>query len=317
MWIAWLSPRLPRSDSRQGFRPPEDTPAGAVPLQAAKWSRLGNRNTWRTSPITVPAMTGPAPNRPVRLVPEARTAAASFLLASRSWASRRRDVGEELGGQLAARLDDRIRWPHLLKDPGGLAGADLPADPAGHQAGQHRVQPARGLVTGPGQVAVPLGPHLQHGGVVLGEHRAPGRGPQRRDRHRPGIVGVVLVGVTGLQQPHPGRQLGRHIQHLLTGSDQLLGQQMPQPGRALHRPGPPRPPRRPRQQLLRPGRAGVYLQLTQRLLTRADRHRGVRALMRAGPDHHFRHQPTPGPCCTRTGRPRRANPITVRARARL
>jgi hypothetical protein len=30
-----LSRRLPRSDSRQAFRPPEDTSTGAVPLQAA------------------------------------------------------------------------------------------------------------------------------------------------------------------------------------------------------------------------------------------------------------------------------------------
>ena len=59
-------------------------------MQAAKWPRLPNRKTWRTSPITVPAMTGPTPKMPVRLVPEALTAAASFLLVSRSWASRQR-----------------------------------------------------------------------------------------------------------------------------------------------------------------------------------------------------------------------------------
>src|SRR5689334_5456887 len=130
MWIAWLTRLLPRSDSRQTFfRSPDDTSTGAVPFQAAKWSRLGNRNTWRTSPITVPAITGPTPNRPVRLVPEARTAAASFLWVSRSWASRRRMSARELGGQLAARLDDRIRWPYLLEDAGGLPGADLPAHP--------------------------------------------------------------------------------------------------------------------------------------------------------------------------------------------
>jgi hypothetical protein len=40
--------------------------------------RSGNRNTWRTSPATVPAITGPTPKMPVRLVPEAFTAAASF-----------------------------------------------------------------------------------------------------------------------------------------------------------------------------------------------------------------------------------------------
>src|SRR5262249_53034100 len=41
------------------------------------------------------------------------------------------DVVEELAGQLAARRDDRIRWPELLEDAGGLAGADLLADPPG------------------------------------------------------------------------------------------------------------------------------------------------------------------------------------------
>jgi hypothetical protein len=41
LWMAWLIPRLPRSDSRRIARPPEGTSAGAVPLQAAKWSRSG------------------------------------------------------------------------------------------------------------------------------------------------------------------------------------------------------------------------------------------------------------------------------------
>jgi hypothetical protein len=40
--------------------------------------------------ITVAAMTGPAPKMPVRLVPDALTAMASFVLDSRTWASRRR-----------------------------------------------------------------------------------------------------------------------------------------------------------------------------------------------------------------------------------
>jgi hypothetical protein len=125
--------------------------------------------------------------------------------------------------------------------------------------------------------------------MILGEHRALGRGPQCGDRHREGVIRVVLAGVPGLQQPHPGRQLGRHVQHLLTGGDQLLRQQAPQPGGALHRPGPLRPRRCPRQQLLRLRRAGAHPQLAQRLLDHADRHRRVRALVRVDPDHHFRH----------------------------
>ena len=114
------------------------------------------------------------------------------------------------------------------------------------------MQPAGDLVTQPGQVTVPLGPHLQHRRVVLGGHLAAVLGPQRRDRHRQGIVRVVLVRVPGLQQPHPGRQLRLHVQDPLAGGDELLGQQPAQPGSALDRPGPLRPRRRPRHQLLRP-----------------------------------------------------------------
>ena len=40
--------------------------------------------------MMVAAMTGPTPNSPVRLVPLARTAVASFFLESRSWPSIRR-----------------------------------------------------------------------------------------------------------------------------------------------------------------------------------------------------------------------------------
>ena len=202
-------------------------------------------------------MTGPTPKISVRLVPEALTAAASFFLVSRSWASRRRMSARNSAGQLAARLRRprpdgvtcsrmRAAWPAVISL----------RDAAGDQVAQHRMQPAGDLVAGPGQVPVPLGPHLQHRGVILGAHLAPGRGPQRRDRHRAGIVRVVLVRVPGLQQPHPGSQLGRHVQHPLTGGDQLLGQQVAQPAGALHRPGPlrPRPPPTPAALAPGPGR---------------------------------------------------------------
>src|SRR5215470_8832451 len=40
MWMAWPGRRLPRSESRWIFRPPEETSIGAVPLQAANRSRV-------------------------------------------------------------------------------------------------------------------------------------------------------------------------------------------------------------------------------------------------------------------------------------
>lgn len=85
------------------------------------------------------------------------------------------------------------------------------------------MEPAGDLVAGAGKVSVPLGPYFQHRRVVLGRHFPPGPGPQRRDGDRQGVVRVVLVRVTGLQQPHPGGQLGLHIQDPLARRDQLLG----------------------------------------------------------------------------------------------
>jgi len=124
-------------------------------------------------------------------------------------------------------LGGRVRRRDLAEDPGCAARGDLVRDSAVHQVAEHGVQPAGGLVAGPAQVPVPLGPYLQHRGIVIGPHRRAGRRPQRRDGDRPGIVGVVLVHIADGQQPHPRSQLGLHIQHPLTRGDQLLGQQVP------------------------------------------------------------------------------------------
>src|SRR5262249_27780162 len=43
------------------------------------------------------------------------------------------EAGEELAGQLTARRGDRIRGADLPEEAGGLPGADLLADAAGHQ----------------------------------------------------------------------------------------------------------------------------------------------------------------------------------------
>jgi hypothetical protein len=66
------------------------------------------------------------------------------------------DVGQQLGGELAARLGDRTRWPDLTDDLGCVACGDLIGHPAGYQLAQHGVQPAGDLVAGPGQIAMAL-----------------------------------------------------------------------------------------------------------------------------------------------------------------
>jgi hypothetical protein len=80
-------------------------------------------------------------------------------------------VTEELPGKLAAGLRDHAGRRDRIQDAGGLACGDFLAEASGHQFAQHRVQTAGDLVAGPGQIPVPFGPHLQHRGVVLGDHR--------------------------------------------------------------------------------------------------------------------------------------------------
>jgi hypothetical protein len=77
---------------------------GAVPLQAANRSRLPERDTGRTSPVTAAAMTGPTPDSPVGLVPAAATAAAALVLVPRIRAStpRRSSVSSAASSQRAA-----------------------------------------------------------------------------------------------------------------------------------------------------------------------------------------------------------------------
>jgi hypothetical protein len=227
-----------------------------------------------TSPITVAATTGPTPKISVTVVPDELTAAASFFDLA-PLGVQVADVGQQLGGELPARLGGRARWPDLAEDRRCAACGDLIRDPAGHQVAQHRVQPAGDLVAGPGKITMPLRPDLQHRGVTVGDHRTLSPGTQRRHRDGQGIVGVALAGVLGVQQPHPRGQLGLHIQHPLAGGDQLLGQQVAQPRRALHRPDPVRPGSRPGDQLPGLSRAGADPHLAQRLLGRGHRHRGV------------------------------------------
>ena len=202
MWTAWLRRRFPRSNSRQAMRLPEDTPAGAVPLQAANRSFVGNREMSRTSPITVAATAGPTPKTSVRVVPEARTAAASFFFVSRSWAPvRRRSARYSAASSRRACRRHRTAWP--APGCGPLRQRGPACRPRRGIRPQHGVQPAHDLVAGPAQVPVPPGLRLQHRGVVLGPDLGGGSRAQRGEGRRQGVVGVVLVRRPGGQLPHP------------------------------------------------------------------------------------------------------------------
>ena len=61
------------------------------------------------------------------------------------------DAGQQLGGELAARLGHRAGQGRLPADPGGLPRGDLVRYPTGNQLTQHGTEPAGDLVAGPGR----------------------------------------------------------------------------------------------------------------------------------------------------------------------
>lgn len=76
------------------------------------------------------------------------------------------------------------------------------------------MQPAGDLGAGPAQVAVALGPGLQHCRVVIGPHLRAGRA-QRHDGYRAGVVRVVLACVPGGQQAHSRAEFRLDVQDAL------------------------------------------------------------------------------------------------------
>src|SRR6516162_10250963 len=117
--------------------------------------------------MTAAAMTGPTPNSPVRQVPAAWTAVASFFLVSRSWASMRRRSSRKAAAS-SQRAAATASGGVICEDPGRVRRVDRPAGTAGHQVTQHGVQPAYHLGPGPAQIPVALGPDLQHHRVIIG-----------------------------------------------------------------------------------------------------------------------------------------------------
>jgi hypothetical protein len=76
----------------------------------------------------------------------------------------------------------------------------------------------------------------QHLGVLRGDDLPQRRRPQRCDRDRQRVVGIVLVRPPGAKHTDPRRECRRHVQDGLARSDQLLGEQVAKPAGGLDRP---------------------------------------------------------------------------------
>ena len=153
------------------------------------------------------------------------------------------------------------------------------------------MQPITRPVAGPARIQMCLRQQPQDREVVLAPHHGERWSTQRRDRDRPSVVRVVLVRPARPQQPHPRRQRRRHIHDTLTRTDELLREQIAEPGRRLDRPPPLGEGLRPTQKQLELTLPRADVQLREFVFVVVDRARRVRQLVRIDPDDHCHDRP--------------------------
>ena len=133
-------------------------------------------------------------------------------------------LGLALGGHALCRPDPPEQRP-------GPLGRQTPGKPAWNERGEARMEPTRSLGAQRPQVVVAGGQHPQDGSVVVGSDLAQTSLAQRGDGRRESVVGIVLLRASRAQHAHSRCQGRRHVEHLLAGGDQLLGQQIAETGR--------------------------------------------------------------------------------------
>ena len=109
------------------------------------------------------------------------------------------------------------------------------------QFGQQRLEPVDGLDPTPGQRFTAVGQHPQRLELAVELQHPQAAGADRDDRDRVRVAGVGLAVVAGVEEPDPGRELGRHIDDVLAVLEQPLRQRPAGAVGALDRPDPLRP----------------------------------------------------------------------------
>ena len=211
-------------------------------------------------------------------------------------------VDEEVAGHLLALGLDAVCGTDLSEQGGGRLGVELGGRSAGDQVAQVSVQPVDRAAPFAGQLVAAVRQQPQHATVIIRGDAGKIGALSGDERDRAGVDAVGLAAVSRLEGPHPRREGRGHIDDVLAGGDELLGQQLAQAAGAFDAPAALGPLRRPAQQLLR-CRAGCSQSDRGRLDgPGTDRGRGVGSLVRVDTDDHshwpllLRGCPTTGFC---------------------
>jgi hypothetical protein len=161
---------------------------------------------------------------------------------------------------------------------------------AGDQLGQQPLEPVHGLDPQSGELLAAVAQHPQRLELTIGTQHTQGLGADRDDRDGVGIQRVGLAVVAGVEEPDPGRELGRHVHHVLAGLEQTLGQWSAGAVASLDRPDPLRPRLRIGPHRGVTGLVGAEPARAEQLLVAVDDLDGGRELVGIDPDDHLRHR---------------------------
>ena len=214
--------------------------------------------SWSVNRVTVPTSTssraapaGPIPYRSIRVDPLRRTAIRSSAVRALSLAS---TVPRSSIRSMARRrrvASGRVPRPDPGQHPAGLRGAGPCFAPPGISSVSSRCSRlticTRRWASSSRR---PTSSRITSRSSSSGTVRA-GRGCAPRQQRSSGRRSVGLAALPGVEHPHPGGQLRRHVQHWFPVAHQPLRQRTPGTVGAFDRPDPGRPlPHVPDQRLV-------------------------------------------------------------------
>ena len=98
----------------------------------------------------------------------------------------------------------------------GLQGGQVTFCLAGDQFGQQPLEPVDGLDPATGERFATIGEHPQHLELPVDLQDPQGRGADPDDCDGVHVQCVGLAVVTGVEEPDPGGELGRHVHNVFT-----------------------------------------------------------------------------------------------------
>ena len=128
----------------------------------------------------------------------------------------------------------RTRGEHRL----GLTGGDVAFRLPWQEFCEQRLESVDGLDPPTGQCLTAVGEHPQRLELAVELQHPQGRGAHGNSSDRVRVVGVGLAVVAGVEQPDPGRELRRHVDHLLAVLEETLSEWSSGAVRSLNRPDP-------------------------------------------------------------------------------